>query len=628
MYPACLIGSALISQKSDTQMSGSTVDLPYWSQDASALAAALHSGPVGLSSDRAAAQLLLIGPNSIEDAPRLGTLRLLLRQFESPLVLILAFAAAISLVLHQWMDAAIILVIVLGSSLLGFFQEYRASTAVEELKHRLALMCRVVREGVEQTVPVSTIVPGDLILLSAGNLIPADSRVIEAQDFLVSEASMTGESFPVEKRPGVVSPDAPLAARTNAVFLGASVRSGTAKVMAVKTGRQTEFGAIAARLRARPSETDFTRGVRRFGYLLLRIMVVMVLFVLTVNLLLGRPLIDSLLYAVALAVGLSPELLPAIISVTLSAGARSMSKRGVIVRRLDAIENLGSMDILCTDKTGTLTEGTIVLSEVLDAANRPSDEVRRLAFLNAAFETGIENPLDAAIVAAGVSAGLTIRGFSKIDEIPYDFLRRRLTIVVADNDVPSQHIIVTKGALQDRDGVEVPLDSQRRAELEEIFKAKGAEGFRVLAVATRKVSAKVHFSRDDEQDMTFRGFLVFLDPPKADARRTIHDLKKLGIRIKVISGDNRYVTAHLALAKSWGRSEMRRYGISRHAPISLSKSTRSRRSGSSGPCSEPGTRSAISAMVSTMRLPCTRPMSGFRLRRPWTLRAKVRTSSC
>ena len=332
------------------------------------------SGPAGLSSDRAEAQLALVGPNSVEDAPRLSGLRLLLRQFESPLVLILAVAAAISLALQQWVDAGIILAIVLGSSLLSFFQEYRASTAVEELKKRLALTCRVVRDGVEREVPVSTIVPGDHVLLSAGNLIPADGRIIEAQDFLVSEASMTGESFPVEKRPGIVSPVAPIAARTNSVFLGASVRSGTARFLAVRTGRRTEFGAVAARLRARQPETDFARGVRQFGYLLIRVMVVIVLFVLTANLLMHRPVIESLLFAVALAVGLSPELLPAIISVTLSAGARAMSKRGVIVRRLDAIENLGSMDILCTDKTGTLTEGTIVLSDVLDAANRPSDD--------------------------------------------------------------------------------------------------------------------------------------------------------------------------------------------------------------------------------------------------------------
>ena len=399
--------------------------------------------------------------------------------------------------------------------------------------------------------------PGDLIVLSAGNLIPADGLVIEAQDFLVSEASMTGESFPVEKRPGIIAADAPIAARTNIVFLGASVRSGTAKVLAVRTGRRTEFGAIAARLRARPPETDFARGVRQFGYLLIRVMVVIVLFVLTVNMLMARPVIESLLFAVALAVGLSPELLPAIISVTLSAGARAMSKRGVIVRRLDAIENLGSMDILCTDKTGTLTEGTIILNEVFDAANQSSDEVRRLAFLNASLETGIENPLDAAIVAAGEGAGLTISGLTKIDEIPYDFMRRRLTIVVAEDATPGQHLFITKGAFSNvldicafyvRDGIDKPLDAAARAGLETIYKAKGADGFRVLALATRKVASKADYDRDDEREMTFRGFLVFLDPPKPEARQTIQKLAGLGIAIKVISGDNRYVTAHMAAA--------------------------------------------------------------------------------
>ena len=498
-----------------------------------------------------------MGPNVVEESSRLSAFRLFLRQFESPLVLILIFAAAISLVLQQWVDSAIILAIVLGSTLLGFFQEYRASTAVEELKRRLALTCRAVRDGVELVVPVSTIVPGDIILLSAGNLIPADGLVIEAVDFLVNEASMTGESFPVEKQPGIIKPGVALSARTNAVFLGASVQSGTAQVLVVETGLRTAFGAIAARLKTREPETDFGRGVRQFGYLLIRAMVIIVLFVLTVNLLLGRPVIESLLFAVALAVGLSPELLPAIVSVTLSAGARAMGRRGVIVRRLEAIENLGSMDILCTDKTGTLTEGTIVLNGALDANNRLSDEVSQLAFLNAAFETGIENPLDAAIVAAGTTAGLTTQGFSKIDEIPYDFVRRRLTIVIAEDGNQTQHFIVTKGAFSnvldicsviERDAVDIPLTTALRTQLGTIFEAKGTEGFRVLAVATRKVKVEPHYGRDQEHDMTFRGFLIFSDPPKADAQRTIHDLAQLGIRIKVISGDNRHVTAHLAKA--------------------------------------------------------------------------------
>lgn len=538
-------------------MSSPGLDAPYWSRDATALSAALGSGPGGLSSETAAAKLRLVGPNSVEEASQLSALRLFLRQFESPLVLILIFAAAISLLLQQWVDSAIILAIVFGSTLLGFFQEYRASAAVEELRHRLALTCRVIRDGVELAVPVSTVVPGDLVLLSAGNLIPADGLVIEAVDFLVSEASMTGESFPVEKQPGTVKPEAAVSARTNAVFLGASVQSGTAKVLVVETGLRTAFGAIAARLITREPETDFGRGVRQFGYLLIRAMVVIVLFVLTVNLLLGRPVIESLLFAVALAVGLSPELLPAIVSVTLSAGARAMSRRGVIVRRLEAIENLGSMDILCTDKTGTLTEGTIVLNGILDAENRSSQEVSQLAFLNASFETGIDNPLDAAIIAAGKTAGLTTRGFTKIDEIPYDFLRRRLTIVVAEDGNPTQHLIVTKGAFSnvldscsslERDAVEIPLTTELRNQLDAVLKAKGAEGFRVLALATRRVAAKTRYGRDDEQAMTFRGFLVFLDPPKMEAQRTIEDLARLGIRIKVISGDNRYVTAHLAAA--------------------------------------------------------------------------------
>ena len=530
---------------------------PFWTQDQAELSSALSSGPHGLSSDVAIKKLRSVGPNSVEDISRLSALRLLLRQFESPLVLILIFGAGVSLLLQQWLDAAIILAIVASSTLLGFFQEFRASAAVEELKRQLALTCRVVRDAAEHTVPVSTVVPGDVVLLSAGNLIPADGLVLGAEDFLVSEASMTGESFPVEKRPGIVPPDAPLAARTNAVFLGSSVRSGTAKVLVVQTERQTEFAAIAARLRSLRPETDFAHGVRQFGYLLIRTMVVIVLFVLTINLLRARPVIDSVLFAVALAVGLSPELLPAIVSVTLSAGARAMGRRGVIVRRLEAIENLGSIDVLCTDKTGTLTEGAIVLQKALDPSGQPSDDVVRLGFLNAAFETGIENPLDGALIAAGRKAGLTTCGLSKIDEIPYDFLRRRLTIVLVDKTAPNYHLIVVKGAFSNvlevcssvySNTAEKPLTPGLRDELGAIFQAQGAAGLRVLAVATHKVTAKRQYGRDDERDMSFRGFLVFLDPPKADAKKTVADLAKLGIQVKVISGDNRYVTAHLAEA--------------------------------------------------------------------------------
>ncbi|MCX7888618.1 MAG: magnesium-translocating P-type ATPase [Rhodobacteraceae bacterium] len=532
-------------------------DLPDWSLPEAGLCAVVDSGPGGLTAAEAALRLAREGPNLIAEDAGAGAARLLLRQFESPLVVILVVAALISLALREWVDAGIILAIVAGSTALGFYQEFRASAAVAELRSRLALTCRVLRDGAPVELPVAAVVPGDVILLSAGNLIPADGRVIEAQDFLVSEASMTGESFPVEKRPATLPADTPLPARTNSVFMGSSVRSGTARVLVVRTGRRTAFAAIARRLAAHEPETDFARGVRRFGYMLVRVMIGIVVFVLTVNLVMDRPAIDSLLFAAALAVGLSPELLPAIVSVTLSAGARAMGRRGVIVRRLEAIENLGSMDILCTDKTGTLTEGTIVLNAALDAAGNDSDAVLRLAFLNAALETGIANPLDAAVVAAGRAAGLTAAGATKTDEIPYDFQRRRLTIVIDDGSEAGRHLIVTKGAFADvlgicssvmREGGAVPLDAAGRAALESMFAARGAQGFRVLALATRSLAARPDYDRGDECDMTFRGFLVFLDPPKPEAGRTIGDLAALGIAIKVISGDNRFVTAHMARA--------------------------------------------------------------------------------
>lgn len=502
------------------------------------------------------------GPNAIEDEARAPTLRLFLRQFESPLVLILLFGATISSALGEWIDATIIFVIVLGSTVLGFVQEFRASRAVAELKRRLALRTSVVRDGLKQEVLLHDIVPGDVVELAAGDLVPADGLVVSARDFLVSEASLTGETFPVEKQPGIVDAGAALTARSNAVFLGSSVRSGTARVLLTATGRNTAFGTIAARLKAAPPEPEFARGVRQFGIMLLRVMVFMVLFVLTINALLGRTIIESLLFAVALSVGLSPELLPAIISVTLSAGARAMAKDGVIVRQLEAIENLGSIDVLCTDKTGTLTAGVIELDDAVDADGASSPHVRELAYLNAAFETGIENPLDEAIVTSCERDGLARAGCTKIDEIPYDFVRKRLTIIVERN---GERLMITKGAfdnvlaickrVRSRAG-EGAIDEAAHSRLRAFYQAKGEAGFRVLGVATRKLDPAAPFSREDERDACFEGFLLFFDPPKPDAQKTIAELAELGIAIKVITGDNRFVATHLAEAVGLDPSAM------------------------------------------------------------------------
>jgi Mg2+-importing ATPase len=509
--------------------------------------AGMGSSDRGLAAAEAAQRLRRYGPNSVEEQRPVTALRLLLRQFESPLVLILVFGALISMVLRDWVEASIILAIVLGSTLLGFAQEYRASAAVAALRRRLALTVQVIRDGAPRTIRARAVVPGDVIQLAAGNLVPADGVVLDAKDFLVTEAALTGESFPVEKSRGVLPAETPLAGRTNCVHLGTSVRSGTATVLVLKTGRNTAFGAIASSLQEQAPETEFARGVRQFGYLLLRVMIVMVVFVLVVNEALGRPTMESLLFAVALAVGISPELLPAIVSVTLSRGARAMAARGVIVRRLDAIEDLGSMDVLCTDKTGTLTEGVVTLDAAVDLDGKPSAEVLNLAHLNAAFETGIDNPLDAAIVAAGERGRLETAGYRKIDEIPYDFIRKRLTIVVAREGHTGEHLIITKGAFDTVLAV-CSVEAELAGRLEAYYRRKGTEGFRVLAVATKRVAGRERYGHEDERGMTFAGFLLFLDPPRDDAEKTIRDLAALGIRIKVITGDNRYVAAHVAAA--------------------------------------------------------------------------------
>jgi Mg2+-importing ATPase len=530
-------------------------DEPYWAVKVSALFAELGSQREGLREAEVSERLRRYGPNAVKEHGRTNALRLLLRQFESPLVLILVFGALIALIVHELLDATIVLLIVLGSAALGFLQEFNASIAVSKLRQRLALSVPAIRDGAKRSVPVADLVPGDIVELAAGNLVPADGRILAARDFLVSEAALTGETFPVEKSPGLAAADAPLSARTNCVFLGTSVRSGVATVLITATGKNTALGAIAARLEAAAPETEFARGIRRFGYLLTRVMIVIVLAVFTVNVMLGRPLTESLLFAVALAVGLSPELLPAIVSVTLSAGARAMAARGVLVRRLEAIENLGSMDVLCTDKTGTLTEGVIVLEGAVAPDGTPSLELHRLAYLNAKLQSGIENPLDAAIVASANKAEAEALP-GKIDELPYDFQRRRLTVVVEEPG--DAHRIITKGAythviaccssVLGEGGAVVPLEGATRERLDAFYETKGKQGFRVLGVATRLCKPQSAYHRSDERDMVFAGFLTFLDPIKTEIMTTIADLNRLGIGIKIITGDNRFVAAHVAEA--------------------------------------------------------------------------------
>jgi Mg2+-importing ATPase len=528
--------------------------VPFWSEPAERLLERLGSRPAGLRADEAAARLRAHGPNALRPPPRWAALRLLLRQFESPLVAILVFAALIAVLVADWTDAAMVLVILVGSALLGFAQEQRASAVMERLRARVRARATVLRDGRTASIVPEEIVPGDVVALSAGSLIPADGVVLEARDLFVSQSALTGEAFPVEKQPGTSAAGATLAERTHCVFMGTSVRSGTGRVLIVETGAATAYGAIAERLRLRPPETDFERGIRQYGYLLMRIMLVLVLLVFAANVFLDRPPVESLLFALALAVGISPELLPAIIEITLARGARDMAAHGAIVRRLSAIESLGGMDVLCTDKTGTLTEGVLALAAACDATGAASERVLRLAFWNASLETGLSSALDDAIRQAAEARTPAFAPAAKLDEIPYDFVRKRLSVVVQPAGEEGA-LLVTKGAFPNvleactrvREGeADAPLGATARAQLEERFAAWSRQGQRVLALASRSVQPRSRYQRSDESDMTLEGFLLFLDPPKSGVAQTISALERLGVSIKVITGDNRLVTAHLA----------------------------------------------------------------------------------
>ena len=526
----------------------------YWSLTTEQLLAALHTANNGLQQTDAESRIKRYGPNALKAQRQATAFGLLLRQFRSPLVLILIFATIVSAFLDQWIDASVVLAVVLGSTMLGFVQEYRASNAVEKLRSKVTIRTSVLRGGIPHLVPSEQVVPGDVVLLSAGSLIPADGIVLKANDFFVNQAVLTGETFPVEKTPGIVPAQAGLAERTNCVFMGTSVRSGTAHALIVRTGKSSVFGQIAERLKLRPPQTEFERGVQNFGYLLTRVMLVMVVCVLAINIVLSKPPIDSLLFALALAVGLAPELLPAIISITLAHGAQQMARHGVIVRRLDSIENFGSMDVLCTDKTGTLTLGVVRLDGALDPEGQPSAAVLNCSYLNSQYQTGIDNPLDDAICACAQQTGVKAGAEQKIDEIPYDFVRKCLSVVTANAN--NERTLITKGALENILNISThvqvgekshALDDNALAGIEQHYSDWSDKGFRVLGVATRRLEGRAaSYSRADETGLTFIGFLLFLDPPKPDVEKAIVDLAQRGVQLKIITGDNEKVARHVA----------------------------------------------------------------------------------
>jgi Mg2+-importing ATPase len=523
--------------------------LDFWSVPEEDLLQRLRSTPQGLSAEEARRKLAGKPTLLMKTGRWTRAFSLLLAQFKSPIILILLLAAGLSLFLGEIADASIILAIVLASGLLGFWQEWGAADALKKLLDLVQTRASVLRNGQPVELSVEQVVPGDVVLLRAGDVIPGDGRVVDPKDLFVAEATLTGETFPVEKAAGSVPPDAPLGRRTNCLFLGTSVVSGTARLLVVRTGRDTEFGRISGSLRLRPPETGFERGIRRFGYLLMEVTLLLVLAIFAINVALHRPVLESFLFSVAIAVGLTPQLLPAIISVNLAHGARRMARERVIVRRLASIENLGGMDVLCSDKTGTLTEGKVRLHSVVDAGGRPSARTGLYAYLNASLQTGYSNPIDEAVVAAGCAEAA---GYRKLDEEPYDFVRKRLSVLVAGG---GKNLLVTKGALANvldvctsaeaRPGEVVEL-SALRPQIERVFAELSAQGLRTLGVAYRDMGSETAIHKGHEAGMTFMGLVALEDPLRSGIAATLQRLLNLGIATKLITGDNRLVAAHIA----------------------------------------------------------------------------------
>ena len=566
----------------------------FWSVPSVELLQELQTTPQGLTRDEAQQRLLRYGSNLLKPKKKSDPLTLLIAQFKSPIILILIFAAGLSLFLRNPIDATIILVIVLGSGFLGFWQERGAVNAVEKLLAVVQIKATVVRNGDSKEVPIDEIAPGDIVILNAGDVIPADSLILESKDLFVDEATLTGETYPVEKSIGTLPPETPLGQRTNSLFMGTHVVSGSARAVVIQTGKETEFGKVSERLKLRPPETEFEHGVKHFGYLLMEVTLVLVIAVFAINVYFARPVLDSFLFALALAVGLTPTLLPAIISINLAHGAKRMALDKVIVKRLASIENFGSMNVLCSDKTGTLTEGVVKLHSALNVDGHESEKVLLYAFLNASYETGFANPIDEAIRKY---RSFDLSAFKKLDEVPYDFIRKRLSILIlrprqtpdfrvgtkvplsinpepstraqAEEQTPGvrpgevegliskgdTNLLVTKGALSNvlavcssaeiAEGRIVDIVTVKE-QVQQHFEEFSRKGFRTLGVACKDIGSNTVITREQEADMTLLGFLILFDPPKPGIIETIRQLKHLGVSLKIITGDNRLLAANVS----------------------------------------------------------------------------------
>ena len=502
----------------------------------------------GLSEEGVEAAREQYGANVLSHRRERGVLMELLERCRNPLVIQLLVIGFVALLMGDFRSATVLGAMIFLSVVLAYVQEHRSSKAVEKLQAMVETNCAVIRNGVECELPIADIVPGDIIVLDAGAIVPADVRLINAKDFFVSQSSLTGESMPVEKNAepseatgrGIIE-------LQNACFQGSNVLSGTARAVVINTGVKTHFGAIAEKLAGQRVQTSFDRGISGFTWLMIRFMVVMVATVLLIVGMTKHNWAEAILFSLSVAVGLTPEMLPMIVTVNLSKGAMAMSKKKVIVKRLNAIQNFGAIDILCTDKTGTLTQDRVILEKHVDVTNRDSEDVLRYAYMNSYYQTGLRNLLDRSVLS---HTDLDVEtNCKKVDEIPFDFQRKRMSVVV---DYEGDHVLICKGAVEDiykacthyqvDDEIHLMIDLIKNDLLEE-YEELSRDGYRVLGIAYREFPrTRQVFSVADESDLILLGYIAFLDPPKGSAAKAIASLKEVGVATKILTGDNALVT--------------------------------------------------------------------------------------
>ena len=520
----------------------------FWQFDSSYLFKKLNSSDKGLSqadADKILRQSAALYPKN-KSRLRKDAL-LFISQFKSPLMLLLIGAVLLSAFLGDTSDVFIILFIVTSTGLLSFFQERNAGRVVDKLQSMISLKSTVLRDGLPKEIISTQIVPGDIIILNAGDLLPADCLIIEATELHANESSLTGESFPVRKETGILNESTELSQRTNCLWEGTNIVSGNAKALVIQTGNNTIFGTIAQSA-SNVIETSFEKGIKDFGFFLIKITLVLAAFILMVNLLNHKNIIESALFALALAVGMAPELLPAISTIAMSAGARRMLDKKVIVKKLSSIQNLGEVNLLCTDKTGTITEGNIKISGLIDGFGTESEFIKQLAYWNANFETGYSNPIDDSLRQLTLDSKFTAE---KIGEIPYDFIRKRLSIAI---HADTKNLLISKGAfvqilsictkIRLMDGNEESIITHKQ-ELEKKFEKFGTDGLRAIGICYKNIDSN-SISKEMETDMVFAGFILLNDPIKSDITETINELHKLNVNLKIITGDNRNIAKSIA----------------------------------------------------------------------------------